>query len=144
MSESTPAPAPVKGFKFSNLVTDKTKETDGVWLEPADGFRLKIARLGNTKYEEALNKAIKPYLKQIRIGKPNVPEIEKATVKAIANYVLLDWEGLLDEKEQLIPYSPQKAEELLLESKDFQKLVLQLAQDSENFRRDLNEESAGN
>lgn len=136
-----------KGFRLSSLKTDVAKSEEGVWCEVGEGFEIKVARLGHPKYQAYLAKLSKPHAKQIRregLGAAEVlREIQR---KATAKYLLLDWRNLHDDEGNEIPFSEEKALEILgnPEYEEFFDIVLEHAQDVELFRAENAEESAGN
>ena len=132
------------GFDITRFKTDETLEKEGVWVDAGGGLRLKVARSSNYNYEEDLRKLGKPYVRQIRLGTVDNETIEKISIKAFAKHVLKDWENLEDEKGNEILYSPAKAEELLLEYRDFYKLVQEFAQEQDLYRQEQMEDSEGN
>jgi len=131
-----------KGFEFGNFKTDPEKEEDGVWYEYAPKFRLLIARMGNTKCQRLFEKREKPYMHRIRQGELDEDTAMEILIETLAETVLLGWEGLLSGGEP-IPYSKEKARELLA-VRDFRAVVLEFAKDGDNFREDIQEESAKN
>lgn len=133
-----------KTFKISQFATNAQKEKEGAWVDAGGGLRLKIARLGNSDYEEHLRKLSKPYSRQIRMNTIENEVLETVIRKATAKYILLDWENLTDDDDKPIPYSEAKAYELLTEYRDFMKMVTELAGEVELFRQDDFKEVEGN
>lgn len=132
----------VKGFRFSNLKTNDDKENNGVWVDYASGFKIKIARMGSRRFKEFMAKAGKPHLRKIQRGNLDNDVADTMMKKAIARTILLDWEGLLDDDNQPIPFSEENALKCLEESYDFYSEVLQLCQERELFQ-DEEKEAAG-
>ena len=56
------------GFKFSTFRTNGPKDTEGIWVEYAPGFSLKIARFNNPDFITCLRKRRRPYLRSMRRG----------------------------------------------------------------------------
>ena len=127
-------------MRISEFATNKTAEVEGVWQEVGLGAELKIARAGNPKYTEYLRQLAKPY--RARLRRRDIPEdiAEAITIKALAKHVLLDWKGIEDEHGELIPYSVEKAENLLKEYPDFRELVAVLSDDMTLFQIESDEE----
>ena len=114
------------------FATDKRKEQEGVWKDLGDG-RVKIARHNNPKFQAAMAKYSKEFLPfgaEIDISSP---ELEKATVHAMAETILLDWENIGIGGE-LLEYSFENAVMVLSKYSDFKELVAQMALDRNNFR----------
>ncbi|MBW7990050.1 MAG: hypothetical protein FVQ84_08555 [Planctomycetes bacterium] len=131
-------------MKFSELKTDETMEEDGVWIQYADDFWVKLARLDNKKATKLLRKLEKPYKRQIRLGTISDDVQKKNIIQLVARTVLLEWRGLENDDGSPDLFSKERAEERLSESKDFLKDVLQMSQEPANFRKELQEDAEGN
>lgn len=131
-------------MKISTFKTNEQREQEGVWEDAGGGLRLKVARLGNLRYEEYLRQTGKPYARQMRHGTVDNKVLEDLIRQAMARHVLLDWENLDDEQGNPIPYSHEKALELLTKYRDFHQMVLEIAQDARLFKEQDLEEARGN
>ena len=131
-------------MKLSEMQNNPEVETEGVWQNYGGGLRVKIARMSNPKYEEYLREQTKPHMRRLRSGNLENDVIEEITQKAMARYILLNWEGLKDENDQEIPYSEKKAFELLSDPKykDFYRDISDMSQDRSLFRSQALEELA--
>ena len=132
------------GFKFSKLVTDGDLEIEGVWLPFEEGFDVKLARLGNTKYNEMVRRILKPYTRKIRDEELDDSIAEMAEKKAMARYVLVDWRGLEDDDGEPIEYSKETALQLFEESRDFYLEIRGMARKRGLFQQEADEEAEGN
>jgi hypothetical protein len=101
------------GFKLSQLAVDTTKSEDGVWIEFGAGFELLIARANNAAFKAELARLVKPYQREIAREGMSSRHATDAHTKAQAKCVVLNWRGLEDEDGEPIPYSPEKAFEIL-------------------------------
>lgn len=121
-------------MKISKFATDLDLEEGGVWVDIGDGAQLKIARIGNPRYQKVIRRLRAPYRAQIR--NKTIPEdvSDDLVVKAIAECILLDWKGLEDDNGKSIKYSQDRAYELLTGLKDFRLLVAEIAMEGEAFR----------
>lgn len=119
-------------------------ETEGVWVDAGAGLRLKIARANNANFDKVLSRLTRPHLQRIRNGSFPDEDMKKLVWQATAETILLDWENLEDEEGNEVPYSPEKALELLTEYKDFRDMVSSYAQDATLFKQELDEEAKGN
>jgi len=123
--------------------TDKGKESEGVWENLGEGLRVKVARANNPHHQRVAESLMRPYRRQIANGSLSVEKQEEITIKAMAECLLLDWEGLkIDDK--AVPYSVAKATELLTEYKDFREEVASIAQSMELFRAEEIEDAEKN
>ena len=116
----------------TTFATDKRKEQEGVWKSIGDA-RVKVARANNPKYRAALTKYVKQFVPAGIQPKPDDPNIEKATVYAMAEAILLDWENIAI-KGQLLDATFENAVRILTDYPDFREVVSQIAVDVDNFR----------
>lgn len=124
--------------------TNQKKEQEGTWVDIGEGAELKLARIGNPKYQAYLMELSKPIRTALRAGNFTDPRLKDALKKVIARTVLLDWKGIEEENEkgqlEPVPYSEQKALEYMEEMPDFFTLVQELASDSSLFKDEEAEE----
>lgn len=137
-------------MKLSSLQQNVNLETEGVWVDYDSEFKVKVARMGNPNFEAYVNKMTKTFLGDgfsrgsEKIQDPQV--LQEITQKAMAKTVLLDWAGLEDDEGNQIPYSPEKAYELLSDPKfkDFYRDITQIANNGKRYRDEGVEEAVGN
>ena len=130
-------------MKISNFKTDRTRETQGVWVDIGDGARLLIARLNNEHYKQVFLHVSRPYKAQVRTGTMQEDLAEDLLCQCYSKAILLNWEGLQDDGGNEIPYSEEKAYELLKALPDFRALVEDFATTRELYRKEELEQ-AGN
>lgn len=130
-------------MKLSRFTTDSTLELNGVWVDIGEGAKLLVARVGNPRYRERLRALMKPYKRQVRTD--TLPEdlSEDMVLRAFSETILLGWEGLEDEDGKAVPYSREKAYELLRDLRDFRAIVAEIAQEQETYRA-MEAEAEGN
>ena len=129
-------------MEIKELATNERIEQEGVWVDIGDETKLLIARLGNKAYERCLRKLGRPYLSQLRYATDN-ELIQKLAIKAMSRHVLLGWKNL-QEGGKDIPYSHEKAEELLTKYHGLYRIVSEMAQEASLFREQDVEEAEGN
>ena len=122
---------------------DKTKSEDGTWVDLEEGIRVKIARIGNLSYRKELERLSKPRRRQIRRGTLSEETAEQMLTEVMAKTVLLDWEGIEEDKKK-VPYSIAAARRLLTEYPDFREMISDLAGEMETFKQEFDEESEKN
>lgn len=119
---------------LTRFKADPVLEDEGVWTSVDAGTEasIKIARIGNRRYREAMTRRLKPYRRALRNGTLD----EKVTAEVLAETILLDWKGLTQDGVPLT-YSPDAAKDLLCDNrfKDFRDLVVELAGDLELYRQ---------
>lgn len=128
--------------KLSKFKQDIQKSEEGAKVDLGDGLIVTVARVGNSHYQETLKSLTKPYKNAIKNGTLSDSVFEKMMVQAMAEAILLDWEGMEGEDGKLIPYSKDKAKEILGDPayKDFRELISDLANEAETFRQQEIEE----
>ena len=129
-------------MKISAFKTDRTRENQGVWVPIGDGARLLVARLNNEYYKQVFLNASRPFKTQVRTGTISEDQAEQILRECYSKAILLDWDGLQDDEGTDIPYSQEKAYELLGIA-DFRALVEELAGTRELYRKEELEQ-AGN
>lgn len=113
--------------------TDKDLETSGVWHDVGDS-RLCIARTGNPEYLKMIRRLLKPSEALINSGTQQADDlVERATMQAMAETILVDWANVTDE-DVLLPYSTKNATLMFTKYPDFRELVASLAQQAEHYR----------
>jgi hypothetical protein len=131
-------------MKISKFRTNADAEIDGVWVPVGEGLELRVARIGNPRYKAMIRNAGKSQRMATQLtGNIDMDAIEELTLKAIANHVLLDWKNLEDDDGDQIPYSVDKAMELL-QIQDFRSIVEAIASDAQHFRDSDLEATKGN
>lgn len=124
-------------MKISKIKKDVAAVDAGVWVNKCfDDLDVKVASIDSRKYTDALRVALKPYQRTLKnMSNEQFAEIQN---KIAAKYLLLDWRNLIGDDDQPIPYSPEKALELLNdpEMADFRELILNLSSESELFRKE--------
>jgi len=125
------------------FATDKDKEQEGTWVDFGDGIEIKIARIGNPRYQEEFQNVSRPYKRQLRRGTLREEVAEKLLIKVVAKTIALDWKGLEEDGVQ-VPYSAENAERILTTYPDFRDEITELAKDISSFRAQEDEETEKN
>ncbi len=128
---------------LDNFTLDDNLSVSGKWVPISANASLLIARLNNEKYREFVKKKLKPYRSAMRAGSVDEDLMNKVVIQAVARHVLLDWKGLT-EKGNPVPYSIEKAEEVLEAKEAFRDLVISLASDQQLFMEAEEEDSEKN
>jgi len=114
--------------------TDRKKEVDGVWQKIGDAD-IKVARANNPKYKTALNKYLRKYVPPGAKTEDSEVFIEKATIEAMAESILVDWKNIAIDGEILEP-SKENAVRILTEFPDFREIVSSFAIDRNCYTPD--------
>lgn len=112
---------------ITKLKTNTTKEAEGVWVDCAEGLRLKVARTNNPTYRKYLVKNSRGL---------NSDALFEVTRRGISKYVLLGWQNLQEDGKD-VPFSSEKAEQLFKDVPDFLDLVCSFANDPDVFKDDV-------
>lgn len=128
-------------MKISEFATNTEIAVEGVW-EEIDGLRLLIARNNNPEYLKRIRKYAKPLSRSRRQVK--METAEDIAMRAMSETILLNWENLQNDDDEDIPYSCEKAFELMKEHRDFYEMVLEISRDSERFAAANQEADEGN
>lgn len=131
-------------LKISTFKTNAASEQEGVWVDIGSGAKIKVARMNNFAYEDEIRRLGKPHLRAIRLGTLDHETLEKITIKAFSLHILKDWHGLDDDDGKPIPFSPEKAEELMTEHRDFYRMVQEFANEQDLYRKAETEDAEGN
>ncbi len=124
-------------MKISKIKRDINAVVDGIWVTRViDDLDVKVASTDSRKYTDSLRVALKPYQRNLK----NMENDQFAQIqnKCVAKYILLDWKNLVGDDGVEIPYSSEKALELLNdpEMADFRETILNLSSEQELFRKE--------
>lgn len=124
--------------------TDRKAETDGVWVDLAEGVSVMVRRANSKKSREVRKRLEKPYLSMIRRDTLPDTQAEQITARHVAEGILLNWKGVTDEKGKEIPFSVEAAYNICIEFPDFRDDVINFAVEAGTFRAKVLEEERGN
>ena len=134
---------------IEKIKTDLNKENEGVWVDFAEGIRLKIARARNPKYQELLRSLLEPKRKDIRDDNVKIEDFNEILLEVRAKTILLDWENIEEDTDLhkgSVPYSSEKAKEYFEnpELRDFYQFVVLISENAEQYKKDLTKASEKN
>jgi hypothetical protein len=130
---------------LKSLRVNSKKQTDGVWVEHDMETSFLIARMGNPRFKALFAKLMSPHQRKFDAGKLSQELQTQIMCRAVSETVLLGWKGLAQDGKEL-KYTKEKAFEILAEdtSEEFLALVIEYAQDNENYRNEEIEEEVKN
>jgi len=137
--------------RLSRIATDTEKASEGQWVEfcPAQDandkpLELKIARLGNTAYNQRLQQLVRPHRRKVRMGFDD--DLEGFVKIAVAECCLVDWRGMSDDNGKNIKYSKEKSVEIMTDPvySDLFDFVMDYAGDAAVYREMVVADAAGN
>ena len=124
--------------------TDPKKEQEGVWRDDIGGdIRMKIARIGNPNYQKRFQTLSKPHRRAIRRGTLPDDIAEKLLIQCLAETIVLDWENVQYEGEDL-PYSVENAVRLLTDIPELRNIINDIANELEGYQTEDDEEAVEN
>lgn len=106
------------------------------------GVPLVIARANNPKFKKIFRTLSRPHQRDIDRGTIKEEVAESIFCKALAQGILLGWEQ--DKFPGKLPYSPENAEDLLLNDEDCRSFVVEFSKTAENYFTEDKEEVLGN
>lgn len=114
---------------FRAYETDEQAENKGVWVELAPHVKILVARWLNDNHIRALDKLKAPYRDQLRAGIPLEKEIMiNIAATAMAETILLGWEGFEKEDGSVLEYNFDEALKALKSLRDFRDDVTSLSE----------------
>jgi len=129
--------------EISQLKLDSEKEGNGVWVPFDLDVELLIAGSGSPEFRSACSELLKPHRQKIRTVGIEFEERIEIIKPAIAAHLLKGWKNLTS-KGKPVPYSKEKALELINEIKGMATFVLGSADEREWFRKESQRGSGKN
>lgn len=133
-------------MKLNAVRLDAVKAVEGVWFDYIGNIRLKIARIGNPNYRKAATELRSPDLDVLQMSDTKSNAFDQVQRKITARSLITDWQNLEDDAGQTIPFSVEKAEEILSdpELSHIYDFVMVKSNDLEAFFRNREEQSGKN
>ena len=136
---------------FEQFETDNAKEIEGVpvkYAPNADGTipTFYLSRMGkaNKKYSKALDKATKPYARQMQLGTLAEETAEDLFRGVFVKTVLKGWENVRGKDGLELEFTPENAADLFKKLPDLYDDLQEKARSAALFREEINEADAGN
>ena len=123
---------------------DTKKSEEGRWVEYVPGISVLIARSRNRKALDMMAKLGQRSLRRIQSG--STEALDSITKQVVAHTIIRGWRGMTDDDGADIPYSPEKALEIISDPRyaDFLEFVQTEAGLDDEYRASDMEEAAGN
>lgn len=110
MTEETKKPLSL----FTAFETDPSATDDGVLFEIIPGVKFRVRRFNSKKVTAVRERLLKPYKHLTKNGQELPDDIATLIgTKQLAEAVIVDWEGVIDENGIELPYSVKNAYVLL-------------------------------
>lgn len=129
---------------LGDYLTDETLESEvGIWLKFPGGRRFRVLRAGgsNKKFLRALNAAIRPHKRAMDRGTMDVETSDEIMRSIYAKHVVVDWDGIKDEKGKKVPCTPENVAEFFKVFPNLFSDLTTLATDMAQFSEDRIEEA---
>lgn len=112
--------------------TDKDKRENGVWLALGGNAKVKVGYIKSERYRKIYGDLCREHRALLRTG--DADAAEKILNLAIADGLVLDWEGLTEDGKKL-PYSQETARRIISdpEYKEFRDYIYDYAIQRDNF-----------
>ena len=124
--------------------TDPKKELEGEWVDlDSEGSRLLIARVGNPNFKKAYSKIPRAIQRRLDEEPDGTDTTRPYLVGVIVKTILLGWEGIADEGEEIM-YTEETAKKQLLKYPDFLTFVIELGNERKRYVLDELEEDVKN
>jgi len=133
-------------MKLDAIRADLDKERNGAWVPYQGGILLKLARLGNPNYRDAIARIIDERKVQLNVKELSEEQMLDVQKEAASETVLLNWENVDDGQGKPIPYSSATALEWFRDPELWRlwNFILYESAGEEHFRKALIEDAAGN
>ncbi len=122
---------------------DPEIEREGVWIPYRGDSKVLIARLGNPNWQSKHDRLMKPFVRLARDGKLPTKKQTDILCESYAGTVVLDWSGFT-KAGKVLKFTDDACVKLLKARLDFRNDMSVLASDEENFKREVDEETAKN
>lgn len=136
---------------FNDFETDRKAETEGVWVEYSENkdgtvCAFKVSRMAksNKKYAKALERATKPVRRQIELKTLKDEKAEDLFLQVFVETILLDWKNVQTRDGSEIPFTKEKALEVMTALPDLYDDLQEKAKEMSLFRQEVLEEEAKN
>jgi hypothetical protein len=127
---------------LSKMRTDRTLETEGVWIDLQPGVRVKQARWNNPTYQNRQFELLLPYRDQFADETAPPDLAEDVAVQCMAECILLDWEGIEWDEQPLEPTYENRLM-VLREVSDFRNMLVTRSRERNHFLMKTTNESMG-
>lgn len=136
---------------FEQFETDNSKEVEGVEVQYAPNKdntipTFVISRMGkaNKKYSKALDKASKPYARQLQLGTLAEETAENLFMGVFVKTVLKGWSNVRGKDGKDLEFNPENAMFVLKALPDLYEDLQDKAKSAALFREETNEDDAKN
>lgn len=125
-------------FKKVYPKQDPNKAVSGVWMPMSATFEVLVAKANNPRFLAVSKEVMRPHRVAAQRGAVSEDEITRLTCEVIAKTLLLNWRGaaVMPDKSAVGEYSPERAQELLMQFEGFREDITAMSSDKANFTDD--------
>lgn len=91
--------------RLSDLRCDPKLQDDGRWVDYDDGVRLRLASIHSQAFQAARSRAIEEWADRHPGQSMSDEDARTAMTPVMARHILKDWDGVLGEDDQPLPYT---------------------------------------
>jgi hypothetical protein len=130
-------------MNLNKFKTDGKMSQEGTTVDIGDGASVTVARAGNEKFNKSLRIVAKKFGTSFK--SLDNDKLERVVMECYCGTVLLGWAGFTKDGADL-PFTKETAVELMLDKEyvDLRKLIENLAEEPETFRKETIEEVVKN
>ncbi len=121
--------------------SNETAEVDGVWQELGEDAGVKVARLGNPEAQNAYRRIPRPMRRQIEAGTLANKQSLEFLSKFLADHILKDWRGFVDNGKPVPSYTPEEGKKYLTKYRRFRDKVWEISMDEDFFNTEEAEDT---
>ena len=143
---------------YENYDVNKDLELKGIWYQPADSFRVLLARAGgnNQKYNALAERLIKPHRRALRNDKADPKVINDLLKEAFSKTVILGWQvkgegdafidgiGNPDDPSDIMDVTPDNILSVLRKYNELYSDIKEMAESSAAYLKEEMEEDSKN
>ena len=121
---------------------DNEAKSQGIW-DDHEGSRFLIASTSAHAFQEYFSKIQRPYKRAMEKGTMEGKTSNELLCKALAKYVLLDWEDV-ESNGVAVPYSESAAKEALIQNDLLREHITEISMDIVNYKTQKEEDEVKN
>lgn len=121
---------------FKVFKTDEEAERTGKWfpIDPFGDTEFLLAYQGNPEFKRYNAELMRPYRVEISAGTMSEDKRAELLIDALSKKIILGWKNLHDQDNNEIPYSTEKAAELLRALPHLREQIFIITVNWENFK----------
>lgn len=121
---------------YKSFAVDSASSEHGKWFEVAPGVKFKIRRFKSKASQDVRAQLEKPYQTMLKQGPLSAEINEEMLIKQLALSIIVDWSGVTDERDEVIPFSADTAYVLMKDARlvELRDAIIQIALSADQFK----------